>query len=163
MVPLERFELPTLALRKPCSTPELQRLAPPEISYSARGKGSLPVLNGNIGMAQARQETLETNLCVSGFAPRASARARWGFHRSRLAPHPGHQGAAPARRSRALAFARRSNAALLPRRPWPAAPRPNRDSLCRPPVLRRLHRRALVFAPIAYRCEVKRAQGAPTG
>ena len=25
MVPLERFELPTLALRKPCSTPELQR------------------------------------------------------------------------------------------------------------------------------------------
>jgi hypothetical protein len=27
LVPLERFELPTLALRKPCSTPELQRLA----------------------------------------------------------------------------------------------------------------------------------------
>ena len=25
LVPLERFELPTLALRKPCSTPELQR------------------------------------------------------------------------------------------------------------------------------------------
>lgn len=41
MVPLERFELPTLALRKPCSTPELQRLMGYDLAL--RLDGAVPI------------------------------------------------------------------------------------------------------------------------
>src|SRR5262245_35832435 len=56
MVPLERFELPTLALRKPCSTPELQRLMGCGSARHLRPRQARPVISGNIGIAQARRQ-----------------------------------------------------------------------------------------------------------
>ena len=43
MVPLERFELPTLALRKPCSTPELQRREARGSFHIAPGRDLMPL------------------------------------------------------------------------------------------------------------------------
>jgi hypothetical protein len=59
MVPLERFELPTLALRKPCSTPELQRPMGSRLGARFGPRGAQitpPVITGNIGIAQARRQ-----------------------------------------------------------------------------------------------------------
>src|SRR5262245_5468609 len=59
MVPLERFELPTLALRKPCSTPELQRLMGCGSARHLRPRQARPVISGNIGIAQAKRQPVE--------------------------------------------------------------------------------------------------------